>query len=149
MKTGSRKLCRDVMKENPITCHPTDTCHRVAQLMASNNVGFIPVIDRDRRLIGIVTDRDIVVRGLARGADASTHVDRVMTREVITCKAMDELTKAEKLMAENRKSRIAICDDYGECVGVISLSDIAHADSPQISGQILGKVTQRETQYVS
>ncbi len=148
MRTGSRKLCRDVMKQEPVVCHPSDSCHRAAQLMASQNIGFLPVIDRQRRMIGVITDRDIVVRGLARHGDGQTPVERVMTREVVSCKAMDDLSRAEKLMAEHRKSRIPVIDDFGECVGVISLSDIAHADSPQITGQILGKVTSRETQMV-
>lgn len=147
MRTGSRKLCRDVMKEDPVVCHPNDSFYRAAQLMASRNIGFLPVVDRQRRLIGVVTDRDIVVRGLARQCDMRTPVEQVMTRELVTCKAMDDLSKAEKLMGEHQKSRIPICDDFGECVGVVSLSDIAHADSPQITGQILGQVTQRETQY--
>lgn len=137
--------CRDLMKTDVFYCRTTEPIYRVAEMMAAEGIGFLPVLDGLRRLVGVVTDRDVALRAVAKRLDYQTPVERIMTREgVISCKALDPLGIAEARMAGARKSRIPVIDDFGECVGVISLSDIAHATRPEESGELLGRVTERE-----
>jgi CBS domain-containing protein len=137
--------CRDLMKTDVVFCRTTDPIYRVAEAMRAEGIGFMPVLDNMRRLVGVVTDRDLTLRALARRLDFLTPVERVMTTDLITCKALDNLEVAQSRMAENQKSRIPVIDDFGECVGIISLSDIAQALAPAESGVLLGRVTERES----
>jgi len=137
-------LCRDVMKTVVFTCHAGDPVAECARTMRDHNLGFLPVLDDDGRVIGVVTDRDLALRILALGASPDAPVGPVMTREVIWCRPLDELRSAEAQMAGARKSRLVVMDDDGSCAGVISLSDIAHADSLARAGQVLSAVTRRE-----
>jgi CBS domain-containing protein len=121
--------CRDVMKTFVYNCDEDAPVAECARLMRDRNVGFIPVLDDERQVAGVVTDRDLVVRVLAAGRTAQTPVSEVMTHDVRVCRPDDDLRLAEQKMAEARKSRLVVVDDRGRCVGVISLSDVAQADS--------------------
>jgi len=136
--------CRDVMKSDVFFCRTNEPIYRAAEIMAAEGIGFLPVIDNLRRLVGVITDRDLALKAVARRLDPLTPAEQVMTRDPITCKALDPLSKAEELMASAKKSRIPVVDDFGECVGIISLSDIAHATEAAESGNLLSKVTERE-----
>jgi CBS domain-containing protein len=137
--------CRDVMKTFVYNCDEDAPVAECARLMRDRNVGFIPVLDDERQVAGVVTDRDLVVRVLAAGRTAQTPVSEVMTHDVRVCRPDDDLRLAEQKMAEARKSRLVVVDDRGRCVGVISLSDVAQADSRARAGQVLHEVTHRET----
>lgn len=137
-------LCREVMKSDPITCRESDTIGWCAQLMRDFNTGFLPVIDRENRLVGVITDRDIVLRAVAEGRPGSADVGTIMTPEPIDCRADDPLRIAERRMANGQKSRIVVTDAERRCVGVISLSDIAQAESRRRAGEVLKEVTRRE-----
>ncbi len=136
-------LCRDVMKKKVHVCHENDTVERCAQIMRDRNIGFLPVVDAEGLVCGLVTDRDLAVRILAEGRDPRTEVTAVMTRDVRVCQAKEPLRTAERKMAAVRKSRLVVVDDRHRCVGVISLSDIAQADSRPLAGHLLYEVTQR------
>ena len=138
--------CREIMKGEVHSCRTQDPAYRAAEIMASKAVGFLPVVDSMRRLVGVITDRDLVVRLLAHRKDAATRVDALMTAPVIACRALDPLTKVDKIMADHTKSRIPVVDDFGECVGIISLSDIAQSTAHEEAGQLLQQVTQRASQ---
>ena len=136
--------CRDLMKTDIFYCRTSDPIYRAAELMATEEVGFVPVLDTMKRLVGVVTDRDLAVRVGAKRLDYQTPVERVMSSPIFACKALDPLARAEEQMAMHHKSRIPVIDDFGECIGIISLSDIAQATAPAESGDVLGKVTARE-----
>jgi CBS domain-containing protein len=113
--------------------------------MATANVGFLPVCDRDGKALGTITDRDITVRAVARGkAPASTPVAEVMSREVISCLETDDLAVAEQRMVQHHKSRILVIDDSGRLKGVISLSDLAQRDPERRAAVVLRGVSARE-----
>lgn len=139
--------CRDIMKDEVFFCRTTDPIYRAAEQMANEGVGFLPVLDNLRRLVGVVTDRDLTIRALARRLAFQSPVELVMSRELISCKALDPLKRAEELMSAHKKARIPVVDDFGECVGVISLSDIARATGPEESGRLLHDVAERESNY--
>jgi CBS domain-containing protein len=137
--------CCDVIKEPLVTCRPTDSVRWCAQLMKDSNIGFLPVVDADRKLIGVLTDRDIAVRAVAEGKPLTTEAKDLMTKEVVSLLETAAIEDAESAMANSRKARIPLVNDSGVCIGVLSLSDIAQTDSRWRSGKILQKVTRRET----
>ena len=122
------KKCSEVMTQNPICCLPTDTVSKVAQLMKTEDVGSIPVIENEQtmRLIGIVTDRDLALQVVASERDAgSTQVADVMTYEVITCRASDDVQKAVDAMSQHQLRRMPVIDGDHRIVGIISQADVA------------------------
>lgn len=136
--------CKDAMKSRVLSCREHDTAARCAGLMAEQNIGFVPVVDADTRVVGVITDRDLAVRVLAKQRAANTTVDTIMTRDVVSCAADDSLDRAEQLLAGARKSRLVLTDAQGRLAGVISLADIAQVEEAQKAGELFKKVTRRE-----
>ena len=137
-------LCRDVMKTTVITCLEEDSLHRCAELMKEWKIGLLPVVDGAGHVVGVVTDRDIVVRGLAEYRPLSAASGSVMTKNLIVCGPEDELWLAEERMASARKSRILVVDENRSCIGIISLSDVSQAEDALHAGELLQQVTRRE-----
>jgi len=119
--------CRDVMTREPACCQPTDSLVRVAQTMKSEDVGAIPIVDgSSRQLVGMVTDRDIVVKALASGrSPEQTTVREVMTTDLVTCREDEEVTSAVSRMAERQVRRIPVVDRGGSLTGIIAQADVA------------------------
>ncbi len=136
--------CRDLMKREVARCTEDLTVEACARMMRDNNVGFLPVVDGERQVVGVITDRDLALRVVAEGRAPDTAVGQVMTRDVRICHPEDTLQDAERRMGALRKSRLVVADDEGRCVGVISLSDVAQADSRRRAGGVLKAVTRRE-----
>lgn len=136
-------LCREVMTKNVAVCHEGDAVSECARIMRDRNVGFLPVVDDQRKVSGLVTDRDLTVRVMAENLSRAVSVSSVMTRDVRVCRDTDPLRTVERRMADVRRSRLVVTDEAGRCVGVISLSDIAQADSRALAGHVLYEVTQR------
>jgi CBS domain-containing protein len=137
-------LCRDLMKTTVITCREEDSLHRCAELMKEWKIGLLPVVDRVGHVVGVVTDRDIVVRGLAENRPLSTESRSIMTKDVVACQPGDELWLAEERMGSARKSRILVVDEARRCLGIISLSDVSQAEDGLRAGELLQRVTRRE-----
>jgi len=136
--------CEQIMKKDLECVSPQDTVQSAARRMRDENVGFLPVSDQARKVLGTVTDRDLAIRVLASGGPSTTRVEEVMTREVVSCRPEDDLRTAEQLMAKNHKSRIMCIDSQGRLVGVISLSDIAQQEKGDKAAQTLRQVSERE-----
>ena len=134
--------CFQLMKAPVFSCESDDTVAHCAQVMASRNIGFVPVLDGTGRPCGVVTDRDLAIRVVASQLPPQTPVHGVMTKDVVACRATDPLFFAEEMMAARRMSRLVVLDETGRCVGVLSLSDMAHAESGGHSGRILTAVTE-------
>jgi CBS domain-containing protein len=116
-----------------------------AEIMRDERLGFMPVLDAAQEVVGVVTDRDLTVRVLAQGLPPTALVGEVMTRDVRVCHPGDGLQVAERKMASTMKSRLVVVDADGRCVGVLSLTDIAQADSRSRAGSLLRAVTRRES----
>lgn len=112
--------------------------------MAKHDVGFVPVVDAFGRPIGVVTDRDIVLRVLAEKRPARTHVSRIMSEGVISCRSEETLESAEDKLAQFQKSRIVVVDEEGRVSGVISLSDIGQVEGAERTGELLRAVSGRD-----
>jgi CBS domain-containing protein len=137
-------LCKDVMKKKVFVCREDDTVAQCARIMRDQNVGFVPVVDEEGLVSGVVTDRDLAVRVLADELPLEMPVGVIMTRDVRICRARDPLRSAERRMAEVKRSRLVVVDDARHCVGVISLSDVAQSDNRIHAGHVLYEVTQRK-----
>src|SRR5437588_4792947 len=121
-------LCSEIMTKNPEYCLPTDSVMKAAQLMKSEDVGPIPIVDgKDgKKLAGIVTDRDLAANVVAEGLDPkTTQVGEVMTKGLVTCKENDDVWTALKLMQENQVRRIPVVDDKDHLRGIIAQADVA------------------------
>jgi CBS domain-containing protein len=122
------KKCNEVMTKDPVYCLPNDAVARAAQLMKKENIGPIPVIENERtkKLVGIVTDRDLALKVVADRRDPkATKVEEVMTREVVTCRPEDDLQRALDAMSEHQLRRIPVVDDGNKLVGIIAQADVA------------------------
>jgi CBS domain-containing protein len=139
------KKCKSVMSKNPVCCLPSDMVFKAAQEMKKANVGSIPVIENEqtKKLVGIVTDRDLVLKVIAAGLDAkSTQVADVMTHKITTCREKDEIKKVVNAMAENQLRRIPVVDNENKIVGIISQSDVAtRVGEPKKTGKLLKKIS--------
>lgn len=141
--------CADLMKRKVEAVREEDNVDRAAQLMALANVGFLPVCDSQRKVVGTITDRDIVVRLVAQGSPwPAARVASLMSRDLVTCRPDDEVTLAEQLMAQRQVSRVVITDGEGRLEGVISLSDIAEREPARRAARTLRAVAAREAQVV-
>jgi CBS domain-containing protein len=130
----------DELMSGPKCCGEGDSVRRCAKLMKEQSIGFVPICDDDGKPIGAVTDRDLAIRVLAEGRTADEAIATFMTRDVVACRAGDDVEDAERLMRERRKSRIMVCDDQGQLVGVVSLADVADVTSSRAAGQTLQQV---------
>ncbi len=123
-----------VMTKQPICCSPSDTIQQVAQMMRQQDVGAIPVVSDlvSKKLIGIVTDRDLCVTAMAEGKDPrTTTIAPYFTKEVITCLPEDPLEACEQKMKQHRIRRIPVVDSKNSCVGIVVQADIARVDKPE------------------
>lgn len=115
----------DVMTRNPRSLRPTDAIVLAAQVMEELNVGVIPVCDGDK-LVGMVTDRDIVVRGVAQSMDAGTAtLADVMSTHVRTAREDDDVEEILGTMGQNQIRRMPVVDAQKRLIGIVSLGDIA------------------------
>jgi CBS domain-containing protein len=144
-KPASQRRCADFMKSNPQSVRESDSVRLAAEIMSVANVGFLPVLDGDRRVVGTITDRDIVVRGVALGSDPDDRsVADVMSHNVVACRPEDEMAIVEQFMAYYQVSRLVITNERDELVGVISLSDIAEREPAKRAARTLRAVAARE-----
>ncbi len=140
--------CREIMKPNVESVREEDSVLDAAKKMRVANVGFLPVCDDERHVLGTMTDRDIVLRVVAADKlPSEVRAAEAMTREAVTCSAEDDVRDAEKTMAKHQKSRIMVVDDEGKIEGVISLSDIADHEEPVEAGRTLHDVSSREVRH--
>jgi CBS domain-containing protein len=120
----SRMKCREIMTKNVRTATREMSLREVAAIMRDGDMGAVPVVD-DGKLIGIVTDRDIVVRGVSEGKGAVTPVGDVMTAELFTVAPEDFVFEAIRLMGDKQVRRIPVVGANGELAGIIAMADIA------------------------
>lgn len=125
------------------TIAPHATLAEAAKKMASQDIGSLPVCAERRRVVGIITDRDITVRAVARGMDPNaTRVEEVMTRDVLSCSADAEVEHACALMESRQVRRLLVTGQDDAPVGIVSLGDIALCLRESQSGEVLKKVSE-------
>ena len=117
---------KDLMTRAPCTCSPDHSVQDVAKMMRDHDCGSVPVVEAGR-VIGIITDRDLAVRGLAEGKAASTVVRDLMTESPQCCSEDDDVQNVERVMSDRQVRRVPIVNADGGCVGIISQADLARA----------------------
>jgi CBS domain-containing protein len=132
---------RDVMTSNPESCSSDASVADAAKAMAREDVGPIPVVEGER-LVGLLTDRDIVVRVVAEGRDPqATTVGEVASSDLTTVSPDDELDRALQLLAERRVRRLPVVEDE-RLVGIVAQADVArHGNDPQ-TGQVVEQISE-------
>jgi len=118
---------RDIMTATVDSIRSADSISYAAQRMAEDDMGALPVLS-EGRLAGIVTDRDIAVRGVAAGISTQAPVSRVMSENVATCTPDDSIETALALMSREQIRRMPVCDLDDEVIGIVTLADLAKRD---------------------
>jgi len=132
---------RDVMTDRPHCVTPETPVSQAAELMASEDIGALPVLENDE-IAGVVTDRDIVVRAVAKGKDPrGMPVREVSTREVITVGKEQDLSDALQLMATHRVRRLPVVNEENRLVGVVAQADIALIAREKTVGEVVGQIS--------
>ncbi|MFB0613923.1 CBS domain-containing protein [Aurantiacibacter poecillastricola] len=131
-----------IMTTDPVVVNPLTTCEGAARLMRNHEVGALPVV-KDGKVRGIVTDRDLVVRGMADGRDGFlSRVADVMTSEVLCCASHHSVKEVLEQMAAHQVRRILVLDADDRLVGILALADISrHPDGD--GSHALGGISQR------
>ena len=113
-----------LMHTPAVVCEPTATLREVAALMGTRNVGSVVVVDRIGYVTGIVTDRDIAIRGTGAGRSPDATVEAIMTRDVAAVTPASDITEAATVMQKRGVRRVPVVDDLGRVHGVITLDDL-------------------------
>jgi CBS domain-containing protein len=113
----------EVMTPNPRTLELSDSLQDAARIMRDEDTGVVPVCE-DGRVVGMVTDRDIVIRAVADG-DYEATMDDIITEDVVTITADTSTTAAAELMAEHQIRRLPVVDEDENIIGILSLGDLA------------------------
>jgi CBS domain-containing protein len=133
----------EVMTERPRAVTPQTPLNEVAEVMDSEDVGAVPVVDGDR-LVGIVTDRDIVVRAIAKGKDPrGMPAAEVSSRELVTVSPDDNLSDALELMARYQVRRLAVTAEDERLVGVVSQADVALEGKDKDTGELVQGISRQ------
>lgn len=118
---------QEIMTKDPSCVTPDATVREAAQIMKTHDVGVVPVVNgnADKRLVGIVTDRDIAIRCVADGKDGSCRVREVMSSDdLATCSFADDVEHVMDAMRSEKVRRIPIVDERGSLVGIVSQADV-------------------------
>ena len=133
---------REIMSDNVEVIHPDDTLQTAAEKMRDRDIGFLPVCDGER-LIGVLTDRDLITRALADGLESNAMLGRdLVTSPAIYCFDDQGVDEAAKLMHDNQIRRLVVLSRDKQMVGVLSLGDLAMTTDDKLSGDVLQSVSE-------
>ena len=134
---------QEIMSKNPRSVTPETAIVDAAKLMKSEDVGVLPVVESasSKRLLGVVTDRDIAIRVVAEGK-MSASVRDAMTAGVKSCKPGDNVKDVMELMGREQVRRVPIVDDSGELVGIVSQADIVLEGDDKRAEQTIEQISQ-------
>ena len=118
---------RELMTADPTCCTPEDTIQQAAQLMRDHDCGCITVVEDEegKRLVGVITDRDIAIRCTAEGKGPQTRIKDALSPHAKSCGPDDDVEAVERIMTGDRVRRVPVVDQRGSCVGMIAQADLA------------------------
>ncbi len=135
------KNIRDAMTGNPRKVDTTTLVAEAAKLMATEDVGSLPVTEGDR-LVGMVTDRDIVTRVVAEGKDAQVAtVGEIASKDLVTVDPQQDLDEALRLMAQHQVRRLPVVEEDGRLVGILAQADVAREGEDSKTGQLVEQIS--------
>lgn len=130
----------EAMTAQVATASPSTTIAEVARTMAQIESGAVPVMD-DGKVVGLITDRDIVIRVVAKGGSVDGPVSEVMSDGVESCSADDNVADAAAKMGNHQIRRLVVLDDQGKLAGILSLGDIAQDYGAKAVGKTLEEIS--------
>jgi CBS domain-containing protein len=134
------------MTKDPECCLPSDTVMQAAQLMKSEDVGPIPIVESkdDKKLTGIITDRDLAIKVVAEARDPkTTQIEEIMSEGLVTCRENDDIQSVLQLMQDNQIRRIPVVDKGDHLVGIIAQADVAtRLRSPKAIGKVVEQISE-------
>jgi CBS domain-containing protein len=142
---------KDIMTENPQSTTPEMNLVHVAKLMQECDCGAIPVVqdDKARKPVGVITDRDIVVRAVAEGKNPSqTKVKESMTKEAVTIYPDETLERCAALMKEKKVRRLIVVDGSGKLIGMVVQAQLATHAPKEVTGQMVQEISQPAPELV-
>lgn len=132
---------RNVMTKSVWCCTPKDNVYEAAVLMKEHNVGCVPVVE-GKKLVGLVTDRDLVIRGIAERHSGSNQITEVMTTDCLVGKPDMTVDEAAEMMASKKVRRLPVVEN-GELVGIVAIGDLAVRNKfEDEAGQALSKISE-------
>jgi CBS domain-containing protein len=136
------KNVRDAMTSNPRSIEPSTMVADAASLMKSEDVGSLPIVEGDQ-LVGMVTDRDIVIRVVAERKDLqATTVGEIASRDLVTVDPEQDLDDALRLMAQHQVRRLPVAEEDGRLVGILAQADIAREGKDAQTGQVVQEISE-------
>jgi len=139
-------IASEIMTTNPECCLPTDSVMAAAQIMKSEDVGPVPIVENkeEKKLTGIVTDRDLAIKVVAEARDPkTTQIEEVMSEGLVTCRENDDVRSVLQLMEENQLRRIPVVDKNDCLKGIIAQADVAtRLNSAKAAGEVVQRVSQ-------
>jgi CBS domain-containing protein len=136
-----------IMTRNVKVCHPQDLLNEAARIMWEQPCGAVPVVDEQSRPIGFLTDRDICMAAYTQGKPLDAlRVETAMARNVVSCKAEDDLRSAAKQMRDHRIRRLPVIDRDGTLVGLLSLDDLACETAHTLLGDVNERILRGRTE---
>ena len=134
---------RDIMTSDPECITRDSTLQDAARLMRDGGFGAVPVVEdtRERRVVGIITDRDIAIRHVAEGHTSTCRVSDHMTSRIKTVREDDDLSDVEEIMADEQIRRVPVVDEDDHLVGMIAQADIARQDSSRDVGETVRDIS--------
>lgn len=138
----NQQTAHSCMTQNPVTLDRTKTLYDAATLMNEQNIGFVPIVD-EKKPVGVVTDRDLVIRGLAKNLQANTPIDQVMSPTCITVEPHHSISDATEKMAKHKVRRLLVVDQ-DQLVGIVALGDLAvREQSDARAGKALSEISEQ------
>ena len=132
----------EIMTRDVECAEPDMSVRNVAERLRSHDIGSMPVCE-GRRVVGMITDRDITIRGVAEGKDVeNTKVSEIMSRDVIVCRTSDSIDFAEKVMHDRQIRRLPVVNDQGELQGFLALAKIVRTEGEQDAGRVIKGISE-------
>jgi CBS domain-containing protein len=135
------KSVRETMTGRPRCITGETTASEAARVMRQEDVGALPIVDEEARLLGIVTDRDLAVRVLAEDLDGATPVHSIASEDLVAVHAEQDIDDALVLMAQHQVRRLPVVDEERRLVGMLSQADVALGASEKDAGRVLSEVS--------
>lgn len=133
---------QQIMSADPACCAPVATVEEAARLMAEHDCGEIPVVDSRHKPLGVITDRDIACRAVAKGKGLDTPVQDVMTSPAITVSPDTSIDECCRIMEANQIRRVPVIDAQGGCCGIVAQADLARRGPDKMTAELVRDVSQ-------
>jgi CBS domain-containing protein len=135
---------REIMSRDPACCVFTDTAQSVAKILCDRNIGSMPVVadQQSRKLVGVITDRDLCCSVVAQGMDPkTTTIEKLITLSPLTCREGENIETCERLMQEHQVRRIPIVDAEDRVIGIVAQADLALKDKPERVSKTVAEIS--------